>query len=175
MKLIVGLGNPEPKYSETRHNAGFLFVDELARQKKLSWEDSKTGLLQHCWFTNSSGKIELIKPQVFMNDSGRSVVRAKSKHGIKTEDIYIVHDDLDIALGEYKIQYGRGPKDHNGVRSVDEALGTDQYWHVRIGIDNRPLDNKPLGIEYVLQNFSDKERKILDKVIDEVCHKIKKL
>jgi PTH1 family peptidyl-tRNA hydrolase len=175
MRLIVGLGNPGEKYVVTRHNAGFSFVDELARQKKLSWEDSRTGLLQYCWFTNSSGKIELIKPQVFMNDSGKSVVRAKSKHGVKTEDIYVVHDDLDIPLGSYKIQFGTGPKVHNGVNSVEAELGTKDFWRVRIGVDNRKPDDRTDGEEYVLQDFTEEERLTLDGVIEKICKEINHL
>lgn len=168
MKLIVGLGNPEPKYSETRHNAGFLFVDELQRETQNSKVKSQ----------NYNSKVKIFKSNKFMNESGEFVKSLLSKYpGIPVSDIYIVHDDLDIILGEYKIQFGKGPRDHNGVKSVDEALGTDQYWHIRIGIENR-IENGDLGIkgkDYVLEDFSEEERKILDRVIMEVCHKIKEL
>ena len=154
MKLVVGLGNPGAAYRFTRHNVGFLVVDELQK-------------------TKLPKDLIVKKSDVFMNDSGSFVKRVISKYpNIPISSIYVVHDDLDIKLGEYKIQLGRGPKDHNGLKSVDEALGTSQYWHVRIGVDNRPLDNRPMGEEYVLQNFTDEELVILDRVIKEVCKKL---
>ena len=103
-----------------------------------------------------------------MNESGDFVKKLVDQYKLKPEALYIVHDDLDILLGSFKIQFGRGPKDHNGLKSIDEALGTDQYWHVRVGVDNRPQDNRPMGEEYVLQNFTDDERAILDKTIQAV-------
>lgn len=154
MRLVVGLGNPGLDYVDTRHNTGFLFVDELQKQK-----------LPRGVVVKKSG--------VFMNESGEFVKQLNSKYpGISALDIYIVHDDLDIKLGEYKIQLGHSPKDHNGIKSVDAVLGTSEYWHVKIGIDNRPLDARPMGIEYVLQNFTDEEKKIIDGVIKEVCKKL---
>lgn len=166
MKLIVGLGNPGDKYVKTRHNAGFLVVDCLNTKR---WTKSKSGLLEYSWLTPA---VELVKPQTFMNESGNAVNYAVKKHGIKPDDLYVIHDDLDIKLGEYKIQFGKGPKDHNGVKSVDEALGTDQYWHVRIGVDDRSLDNRIPGEIYVLQDFLDVEKQKLDEEIKRVCKKL---
>jgi PTH1 family peptidyl-tRNA hydrolase len=152
VKLIIGLGNPSSRYVNTRHNAGFLVVDELKRLK--------------------SSNLQIFKSTNFMNESGVFVKKLIGQFKLDPSDLYIVHDDLDIRLGEYKIQFDHGPKDHNGTKSVNEALGTDQYWHVRIGVDSRPLDARPEGIEYVLEEFSDEERKILDKTIKEVCKKL---
>lgn len=149
MKLIVGLGNPGSKYINTRHNAGFLVVDEL-RKAKLPKD------------------VVVKKSDVFMNGSGSFVKKLVDKYKLDLSNLYVVHDDLDIPLGSYKIQFGTGPKIHNGVKSVDEALGTDQYWHVRIGVDNRPPDARQAGIEYVLENFTNDEKEILNKIIKEV-------
>lgn len=155
MKLIIGIGNPEPEYSKTRHNSGLMVIDELLKNKK-----AVKGLL-------------IKKSGVFMNESGKFVKQLlKANPKLSESDLYVIHDDLDIPLGTYKIQFGRGPKDHNGLRSIDDELGTDQYWHVRIGVDNRPLDNRPMGEEYVLQNFTDRERETLNKTINEVCKKL---
>lgn len=155
MKLIIGLGNPRPEYLATRHNAGFLVAEELQKQ-------------------NLTEGVIVRKSDVFMNDSGSFVESLCTKYYIQNTDLYIVHDDLDIKLGEYKIQFGRGPKDHNGLKSIDESLGTDQYWHVRVGIDNRSTDQESRieGEEYVLQNFTEEERAILDKVISQICKKL---
>lgn len=156
LKLIVGLGNMGTSYTNTRHNAGYLFVDELQKSKNLK------GVL-------------IRKTNTFMNESGRFVKTQIDKYQIKTDDTFIVHDDLDIPLGDFKIQFGKGPKDHNGLHSVDEELGTDQYWHVRIGIDNRPLDGRPMGEEYVLQNFTDEEKAVIVGVIKSACKKLETL
>ena len=153
MKLIVGLGNPGEKYKNNRHNAGYMVVDEIKDKFK-------------------SKNIIAVKSGTFMNDSGSAVKKLATGYRIPATNLYVVHDDLDIPLGSYKIQFGTGPKDHKGINSIDEALGTDDYWRVRVGVDNRPLDGKPMGEEYVLQNFSEEERKILDKVIFEVCKKL---
>ncbi len=153
MKLIVGLGNPGKDYESTRHNAGFVVVDELQKLKP------PKGV-----FVRKSDK--------FMNESGEFVAKLTKLHPLNSNELYVIHDDLDIRLGEYKIQFGRGPKDHNGIKSIDRELGTNKYWHVRVGVDNRPLDNRPMGEEYVLQNFTDEEKKVLDKVIKEVCKKL---
>lgn len=153
MKLIVGLGNPGGAYVETRHNVGYKVVDML--QKKKLPKD-----------------VVVRKTNVFMNESGEPVSALTKRYRLDLNNLYIVHDDLDITLGQYKIQFGKGPKDHNGLASIDDVFGTDQYWHVRVGVDNRPLDNRPTGEEYVLQNFSDEEKLIIDRVIKEVCKKL---
>lgn len=159
MKLIVGLGNPGKDYLNTRHNVGFMVVDALESQIRNSKYEIQN-------------KFKILKSTNFMNESGEFVNSLYTKYNIQNTNLYIVHDDLDIRLGEFKIQFGRGPHDHNGLKSVDEAIGTDQYWHVRVGVDNRPLDHRPIGEEYVLQDFSDDEKKILDRVIKNVTHEL---
>jgi len=174
MKCIVGLGNPGEKYQFNRHNVGFMVVDELARQI------SNSPILQ--FSNNSKFKSEIIqtkeyilaKPQTFMNDSGVAVSAICRFYKIKNEDLYIIHDDLDIEIGNYKIQHGKGPKVHNGLSSVEEKLGTDKFWNVRIGVENREVrGNSGIpGVVYSLQNFSPEEREIIDgvrvKVVDEL-------
>jgi PTH1 family peptidyl-tRNA hydrolase len=155
MKLIVSIGNPGVAYANTRHNAGFLVVEALQNSKLPK-------------------DVVLRKSDVFMNESGTFVKKLVNNYKLDLNSLYVIHDDLDIKLGEYKIQFGRGPKDHNGLKSIDEELGTDQYWHVRIGVDNRPLDNKPMGEEYVLQNFSDEEKEVINKTTKEVANNILK-
>lgn len=156
MKLVVGLGNPGEEYAKTRHNAGHLFCDELQRRSK-------------------SKNLIIKKSDTFMNSSGVFVKKMVEKLHIDLSDLYVVHDDLDILLGSFKIQFGRGPKDHNGIASVDRELGTDQYWHVRIGVDKRDPENRTLGEEYVLQEFTNEEKEVLDGVIREACRKLETL
>ena len=165
MKLIVGIGNPGSAYVNTRHNAGLLFVDKLRKQ------------ISKFQIPNSN-QIKITKSDKFMNESGVFVKRlfdSYSSNHLLTTDLYVVHDDLDIPLGEFKIQFGRGPKDHNGLKSINNELGSDTYWHVRIGVDNRDSDNRALGEEYVLENFQNSERKILDEVIKKACRKLETL
>lgn len=153
MRLIIGLGNPGINYLNTRHSAGFLVLGELQKTKL-----AKDFILK--------------KSDVFMNDSGNYVKKLVNQYSLNSKDLYIVHDDLDIALGSFKIQFGKGPKDHNGLNDIYEKLGTSDFWHVRIGIENRNSENKMRGEDYVLQDFTDDERTILDGVIKEVCKKL---
>lgn len=156
MRLIIGLGNPGEEYEKSRHNAGYRLVQRL-------------------WETGRSSLIPSYTTDTFMNDSGKAVKKLVDQYSLDTKDLYIAHDDLDLPLGTYKIQFGIGPKVHNGINSVEKALGTKDFWRVRIGIDNREEGNRTTGEQYVLQNFSDDEKLILDKVIREVCKKLAKL
>jgi PTH1 family peptidyl-tRNA hydrolase len=152
MKLIVGLGNPGSAYVGTRHNAGFLVADRLQSQKLPK-------------------DIIVKKSNVFMNDSGSFVKSLTIRYSLSPNDLFIVHDDLDITLGEYKIQYGRGPKDHNGIGDIEGKLGTKDFWRVRIGVD--PTSREATrGEVLVLGNFTNEERVILDKVVKVVTKEL---
>src|SRR3989338_3962417 len=150
MKVIVGLGNPGQEYENTRHSVCFVVLDKLGTgfryEKKFNSEVAKTD------------SILLIKPQTFMNNSGEAVQKIVNFYKIDLQDLYVIHDDLDIRLGEYKIQFGKGPKVHNGVSSIEQALGTKDFWRVRIGIDNKD----------VLGKFLPEEKGIIEGVIDEI-------
>lgn len=155
MKLVVGLGNPGSRYANTRHNVGFLVVDK---------------------FTSGSGFL-ILKPDKFMNRSGVVLKAFLKKHPkIELKDVYVVHDDLDIELGKFKLTFGKGPKVHNGLKSIYEQLGTKDFWHVRIGIDNRLKTGfKGTGEDYVLSHWRPEERKVIDKVIGIVVKQLKLL
>jgi PTH1 family peptidyl-tRNA hydrolase len=152
MKLIIGLGNPGEKYKNTRHNAGVVVIDKLQK-------------------INLPKGILVKKSSVFMNESGAFIKNLIGQYKIDPSDLYVIHDDLDIPLGSYKIQFGVGPKVHNGVNSIEREIGTKDFWRVRIGVDNRKNTGGPSfakaseGKEYVLQDFTSEERKILDKTI----------
>ncbi len=168
MKILLGLGNPGPEYVGTRHNAGMMLVERLA--EKLSsdygWRKSK-GVLYY-----ESGDWLLLKTGgIFMNESGRMIREAMDMKG-REHEWWVAHDDLDIKLGEYKIQKGKGPKEHNGVISVEQALGTTDFWRVRLGIENRR--GAISGEEYVLQRFAGEERNMLEAVIGEAAGDILK-
>ena len=180
MKLVVGLGNPGEKYAKNRHNVGFMVIDELASKLRAAgyelreaWKESKNGKLLYLWFEADGEKLELIKPQDFVNNSGYSVTCAYKKHsGLKPRDVYVIHDDLDIALGGYKIQKGKGPRLHKGVLSIEKNLGTGDFWRVRVGVDNRSPDNRIPGETYVLQDFRKEELEKLTPVIDRIVEEI---
>lgn len=167
MKLIVGLGNPGDEYVNTRHNVGFMLVDRMA---KSSWKQSKSGLFSYSWL---GSEVELIKPQTFMNKSGEAVGLAAKKHNMKLDDIIVIHDDLDIQFGEFKIQKGKGPKVHRGVNSVEKVMGGEDFWRVRIGTDNRQGEMKNIpGDKYVLSKFSKKEMEELDDIFTSIISRM---
>lgn len=146
MKLIVGLGNPGEKYRNNRHNVGYMTIDAL----------------------EGAGLIDGLKAEktgVYMNDSGEAVKKLLNFYKINPKNLYVVYDDLDIPLGKYKIQLGKGPKVHNGVNDVEFRLGTAEFWHIRVGVDNRDPENRMKGDDYVLSDFNEEEKGILKSVI----------
>lgn len=153
MKLVVGLGNPGDKYKNSRHNVGFMFVGFLVQ--------------------NNLPQFVVKKSDSFMNDSGLSVKKILKKSNIEIENLYIVHDDLDISLGEFKIQFAKGPKVHNGIASIERELGTPEFWRIRIGVDARNPESRTLGEKYVLEDFSLEEKEILNEVFTKVLLQLK--
>lgn len=173
MKLLVGLGNPGPRYETTRHNAGFLALDRLIDV----WSARELGakFLAELWEASVSGeKCLLMKPQTFMNLSGTSVSEVARFYKVSAGDIYVLYDDVDIEKGEFRLKVGGGSAGHNGIRSLDEhlkALGGD-YVKIRIGVGRPPLlasGKKALPTDaYVLEPFSDDELDTLDKTLERV-------
>lgn len=147
-RVVVGLGNPGSEYEDSRHNVGFMFIDNLSEK-----------------LTNAD--IKLLKPQSGMNRSGkhiRDAVRAEKVD--PRESLLVVHDELDIVLGGHKLSYGSGGL-HRGVKDIEQSLKTKKFWRLRIGVDNRPAGNRTPGREYVLEDFSTQERAKIDIVIEE--------
>ncbi|GFO67974.1 peptidyl-tRNA hydrolase [Geomonas limicola] len=165
-KLIVGLGNPGPQYSWTRHNAGFMVLDRLSRQAGISvTKKAFSGLSGD---GNWAGeRVILLKPQTFMNLSGRSVAEALRFYKLTPADLIVIHDDLDIPYGSVRLKLGGGHGGHNGLRSIDQELGSKEYLRVRMGI-GRPVHGDVSN--YVLSNFHKEEMdgllNVLDGVID---------
>ncbi len=182
MKIFVGLGNPGKKYQQTRHNVGFLVLDNLFKQANFHQAPKFQALLAKMQTQKES--CLLLKPQTFMNDSGVSVRSLLNFYKIKPQDkagqkifpnLYVVHDDLDIIFGQCKIQFGKGPKVHHGLLSIYQHLGTDQFWHVRIGIDGRNGNRVMPGSNYVLSSFTQEESAELFNLAGQVKEKIAKL
>jgi len=167
MYLIVGLGNPGEDYEKTRHNAGFLFVNKLAGKEKFSVDRKMEAEVL------KKGELVLAKPFTFMNDTGRSVRKIVDFYKLGIESVVIAHDDLDLAFGEYKVQKDKGPKVHNGLKSVEQYLGRTDFLRVRIGIDNRQPDiSYGTGADYVLSKMSKEELKELDASMDEAIKEL---
>lgn len=163
MHLIVGLGNIGDKYQLTRHNVGFLVIDEITKSlttSNINKANFQADVLK-------SGYNLFIKPKTYMNHSGDSVVSIKDYYKIDIENIIVIHDDLDLPFGTVKFKVGGGHGGHNGLRSIDSHIGKD-YIRVRIGI-GKP-ENKADVANYVLSNFSKEE---LNKLEGIITHTIK--
>lgn len=163
MKLIVGLGNPGEKYALTRHNAGFLFVDyvyDKSNEVIKPWKFDKYANAEIAEIELNNTEILLAKPQTFMNRSGETATKLAINHSFLPSDVYVAHDDLDIKLGEFKISLGKGPKLHNGIKSIEEIWKTKEFWRIRLGVDNRTESIS--GESYVLASFAKEEIVLLD-------------
>jgi PTH1 family peptidyl-tRNA hydrolase len=166
--IIVGLGNPGVQYLATRHNVGFMVVDELARK----WNTSITQEKWQAYYVSLSigaEKVHLIKPLTFMNRSGRAVGQFYRFYKITSDQLLVIHDDLDMAPGRIKLVRGGGAGGHNGIRSLVETLGTPDFYRLKIGI-GRPGNGEihpdfPVD-KYVLNNFADEELTILQSRYD---------
>lgn len=165
MILIVGLGNPGKKYRLTRHNAGFLALEIFQKVYKdtfSDWQENKK--FQAIISESRDKKIKLILPQTFMNNSGESVAALAKFYKVPSTNIWVVHDDLDLALGKIKIQINHSAAGHNGLKSIIEKLGNQNFGRFRIGI--KPLIASPLpGAELVLKDFTAPEKKSLKEVL----------
>ena len=167
MKLIVGLGNIGKEYENTRHNVGFLAVDKLLAGKETR-SDTKFEA-EIC----KVGDMLLCKPTTFMNESGRAVRKIMDFYKLSVNDVVIIHDDLDIDFGEYKIQKGVGPKVHNGVNSVEQYLGGKDFLRLRVGINNRDKNTfGGSGSDYVLSRFTTEEQEEITDLLDEACDEL---
>lgn len=161
IKLIVGLGNIGEEFAHTRHNAGFIFLDHLqANWPASNWREQPILKSQIATIKElDRPQVMLAKPQTMMNLSGTAVSAICKYYQIFANEVVVVHDDLDIPIGSYKIQFGKGPKMHNGLISIYKLLKTDQFWHLRIGIENRPVKGNKLisGQGYALGRFTPPE------------------
>lgn len=165
--LVVGLGNPGRKYSKTRHNAGFMILDELVSADKLSWKEERKFQAQIC----TKNQVLYLKPQTFMNLSGTSVSKAAYFYRISPENILIIHDDVDFPFSEWKFQYGKESAGHKGVASVTKHLGTKEFWRLRFGI-GRPKEEDFEVERYVLSKFKHKELKKIKKESEKISKTI---
>ena len=168
MLLVAGLGNPGREYARNRHNAGYLVVDELARRHAGSWKSKFSG--QFSELHVDGVKLVLLKPETYMNDSGRSVGAAAAFFKVEPEDVLIVHDEGDFDLGRIEVKRGGGLAGHNGLRSIAQHLGTQDFSRLRIGV-GRPERGDPRTLaDYVLADFDahDDAGALIERAADAV-------
>lgn len=165
MRLIVGLGNPGPRHARQRHNIGFMAVDAIARchgfgsfRTRFSGEIAEGEV--------AGVRLHLLKPQTYMNLSGEAVGAAARFYKIPPGEIAVIHDEIDLAPGKLRVKRGGGAAGHNGLRSIDAAIGAD-YWRVRLGVGHPGM--KELVEAYVLQGFDAEDRLWLAPLIDAIA------
>lgn len=170
MTLIVGLGNPGAKYETTRHNAGFWFVDELARQANAPWQVKSKfhGLYSKVRIANKD--VHLLKPQTFMNLSGQSVQALAQFFSIAIKDIIVIHDELDVLPGKVKLKQGGGHGGHNGLKDIERHLSTRDFLRIRIGIGH-PGDAR-LVSDYVLSAPSKIDVTLIEDATYQLLHHV---
>src|SRR6195952_2408732 len=161
--LIVGLGNPGPRYIGTRHNAGFLVADELAARMGGSFKAHK-GRADLVEGRLAGHSVALVKPKCYMNESGGPIVAISRFYKVGVERIVLVHDELDLPFGGLRLKRGGGEGGHNGLKSTSTALGSREYLRVRFGIGRPPGRQDPA--DYVLREFAAAERKELGFLLD---------
>lgn len=182
LKVIIGLGNPGEQYNNTRHNAGFMAIDALAKELGLTWTANKKFKAE----TAEGQNIILIKPRDFMNNSGspakavlsyykllpKKLGILKTKNADLSEILTVIHDDLDIELGKYKISVDSRSAGHRGVQSIIDQLKTKNFQRIRIGIRASALEKIPAD-KFVLQKFPQEEKIIIDQLILKIAGEMK--
>jgi PTH1 family peptidyl-tRNA hydrolase len=149
--LIAGLGNPGREYAATRHNAGWMVVDELARRHGGSWRSKFSGQLAEVRLDGS--RLALVKPETYMNESGKSIAAAARFFKVPAEAVLVVHDDVDLDEGRLQARLGGGLAGHNGLRSIAQALGSQEFLRLRIGVDRPGRGDRRSVADYVLAQF----------------------
>lgn len=162
IKLFVGLGNPGEQYVETRHNVGFWWIDFIGQNHKLSLKNSKKYFGEFSKH-NEDGEVFFLKPSTFMNDSGKSVQALAKFYKIEPEEILVIHDELDIQPGTAKLKLGGGHGGHNGLKSIQTSLGSNNFWRLRIGVGHPGDKSKVIG--YVLNKPSKIEMRLIHESI----------
>jgi len=172
--LVVGLGNPGPRYELTRHNVGQMVVDELAARRSETLRTHKANArVAETWLRPGAAKLVLAKPNSFMNVSGGPVSALAKFYDVPAERVIVVHDELDIPFDAVKLKIGGGHGGHNGVRDVAKALGTPEFPRVRVGIGRPPGRQDPA--DWVLDPFGATERKDLPLVLSDAADAVELL
>jgi PTH1 family peptidyl-tRNA hydrolase len=161
MKLVVGLGNPGARYALTRHNLGFMVLEEVARRLGVPW--ASRSKLELAEARVGSGKLYLLKPQTFMNLSGEAVGPFARFHKLEPQDLLVVHDDLDLPFGRMRFRLGGSSGGQNGVSDIIRHLGTDRFWRLKLGISRPPAGWSTAN--WVLSGFAPDEGPTLELLV----------
>lgn len=164
MILVVGLGNPGPRYAETRHNFGFMVVDRLVAEAGVAWRTGVSGRIAS--LTIAGQRVLALEPEGYMNESGLSVRRVTDFYKLTPAELLILHDELDLPFGELRLKPGGGDAGHRGVRSLISSLSTAEFGRLRLGIGRPPADSGLEPSDYVLEAFAPTERSDLAEVIE---------
>lgn len=166
MKLIVGLGNPTPMYHNTRHNLGFMVIDALLKNLGLPPAKADEKFLASVWeVINEGDKTLLAKPSTYMNESGHSVAKLTSFYKLPLSQLIVIHDEIDLPFGQFKLDFGRSSAGHNGVQSVIDHLGTKDFTRLRLGVGNEHLRTPIDPSDFVLAKFDPSEQALLPAFI----------
>ena len=165
IKLIVGLGNPGKEYLAHRHNVGFWFVDQLAKKLSLEFGSQSKFFGETAETLVGKKKVRLLKPQTFMNCSGKSIQALAAYFGINANEILVIHDELDLNPGNIKIKLGGGHGGHNGLRDVIKSLDAQDFYRLRVGIGHPGTKNEV--VNFVLSPATKKELALIECCIDE--------
>lgn len=191
MKLIIGLGNPGEKYEKTRHNVGFIIIDEIQKklgfpnfefnkkfnalisEKNIDQNNEKKNFIKKL-FSSTQEKIILVKPQTFMNASGQSVRAILDFYKLSYQDIIIINDDLDIIVGKYKLSSDSSARGHNGVQSIIDHLNTQNIKRVKVGVEQSKgrASRQTPGEKFVLENFTPEELPKVTSLTDQIISEI---
>ena len=170
--LIIGLGNPEGEYGGTRHNVGSRFVRTFVKQLGISLAEQSKLLAE----VGKSGETTFAAPQTYMNNSGQAARAVMDWYKLAASDVVVIHDDLDVPLGEVRVKFGGGAAGHNGVDSVAHHLSTPDFWRIRVGIGPEDEALKTFRTTdtsgFVLSKFDETERKLVEQVENMVCSRI---
>jgi len=165
IRLMVGLGNPGAEYEASRHNAGFWFIDEVARKLKVSLQPERNYFGLAARANTDGGPLWLLEPMTFMNLSGKSVAALARFFKIAPEEILVAHDELDLLPGQVKLKFGGSHAGHNGLKDIHAQLGSPDYWRLRLGIGHPGV--KAEVVNYVLRKPSAEHRESIDKSIEQ--------
>tara|TARA_Y100001968_G_C19195500_1_gene637321 strand:+ start:135 stop:746 length:612 start_codon:yes stop_codon:yes gene_type:complete len=171
LKLLVGLGNPGSEYYKTRHNVGFMVLEEIARQHNCTFRESKKLYGRTCEIGSDINKKRLLLPNTYMNESGKSVRSAKDWFNFENNQLIILADDMDLPLGRIRVRSQGSSGGHNGLKSIINHLGTNEFKRLKIGIgppSEIPKERKTKTVSHVLGKFSKEEFLILNYIIKEI-------
>ena len=162
-KLLVGLGNPGDKYFETKHNVGFMLIDQLAKKQNVTFTHDKIFQADLASFFLNGEKIYLVKPTTFMNESGKAVQALLTYYGLDIDDLLVIYDDLDMPVGKLRLRKTGSAGGHNGIKNIIAHLSSQDFKRIRVGIDRHKYMKV---VDYVLSRFAKEETEAINQGID---------